>query len=171
MRIDSLIEFKHSNEVDELISSVFSNMHTTASHPSDWHRTSLWMSERKEKERIYNPTQASNVPINARKIVRCGVKMSGTRSKLRYYRDPASIVWTRYGWWSSWTTSGDGGLTRRHSRRSNRITDRRRIAASQYVNRFSNFSFHLLGIIHPVAKCLLQFIAMNMQFIRDPFVK
>lgn len=34
-----------------------------------------------------------NVPINARKIVRCGVKMSGMRSKLRYYRDPASGVW------------------------------------------------------------------------------
>lgn len=52
--------------------------------------------------------------------------MSGTRSKLRYYRDRASGVGTCYGWWSSWTTSGDGGLIEwtRHPRGNNGITDR-----------------------------------------------
>lgn len=96
-------------------------MHTTASHPSDWHRPSSDVGEaerqrwkkiiKKTRKDIQEPTApAPNVPINGRKIVRCGAKMSGTRLKLRYYREPASGAWTRCGWWSRWTTSGDGEL-------------------------------------------------------------
>lgn len=39
----------------------------------------------KERYTIYEPTsRLPNVPINARKIIRCSVKMSGTRLKLRF---------------------------------------------------------------------------------------